>query len=124
MRVLENRRDLTLDSLIGAACDNHLTAVESLLPGLLAAYDALAPADPLKAALAAQIAALRGCDVASVPTSLAIFCGQDLAAAVGKTARAAQVPVVDFMATDKVAPEQRLQSLLRASARLAADFGS
>jgi len=126
-RVLKDARGFTLDSLIAAAYDSQLTAFEPLLPQLLKDYDALPSGDPRKAALAAQVAALRGWDlrsgVASVPTSLAIYWGQDMVAQHAPRARAANLPVVDFI-TASLNAEERLASLQRASDKLSADFGS
>jgi acyl-homoserine-lactone acylase len=128
VRVLENKRDFTLESLIAAAYDSELTAFEPMLPRLFAAYDALPAGDPLTAGLAPQIAALRGWDrrasLASTPTSLAIFWGQELADAFGKTARAAHVPVVDYLGSDAIDGAARLQALAGATARLQRDFGN
>jgi acyl-homoserine-lactone acylase len=127
LRVLEPARDVTLESLIAAAYDNYLTGFEPMLPSLMAAYDALAADDPLKAKLAPQIAALRGWDlryaVSSVPTSLAIYWGQQMVAASSKAARAAEVPVADYI-RDSLTAQERLQALVRATAKLEADFGT
>ncbi|MGI4718929.1 MAG: penicillin acylase family protein [Janthinobacterium lividum] len=126
-RVLKDARGFTLDSLIAAAYDSHLTAFEPLVPQLLKDYDALPASDPRKAALAGQVAALRGWDlrfgVASVPTSLAIYWGQDMVAKNAPRARAQGTPVVDFI-TNSLDAEERLSSLLRASDKLTADFGT
>ncbi len=126
-RVLKDAKGLTLDSLIAAAYDSHLTAFEPLLPQLLNDYEALPASDPRKAALAEQVAALRGWDlrygVASVPTSLAIYWGQDMVAKNAPRARAQGTPVVDFI-TDSLNAEERLASLQRASDKLTADFGT
>ncbi|WP_426104828.1 penicillin acylase family protein [Massilia sp. TSP1-1-2] len=127
LRVLGQASDVTLDSLIASAYDNYLTAFEALLPPLLAAYDALPAQDPLKASLAGQIAALRGWDlrysVTSVPTSLAVYWGQQMVAAGAAAARAREVPVADYI-RDRLTAQERLQALARASARLEADFGT
>ena len=127
VRVLTGQSNFTLDSLIATAYDNLLPAFEPLLPKLFADYDALPAGDPLKASLAGQIAALRGWDMryslTSVPTSLAIFWGQDMASTLGPSARAKDMLVLDYMASDAT-PQQRLQSLQRASDKLAADFGT
>jgi len=127
VRVLEKARDVTLDSLIAAAYDNYLAAFEPLVPALLNDYDALPEHDPLKASLAAQVAALRGWDLryssASVPTALAVYWGQQMVAASSAAAKAKEVPVIDFIQTQLSAPE-RLQALVRASAKLEADFGT
>ena len=56
IRVLENRKDFTLDSLIAAAFDSYLTWFEKPLPALIKAWDDTPAASPLKSNLAAQIA--------------------------------------------------------------------
>ncbi|SHG98494.1 penicillin acylase family protein [Massilia sp. CF038] len=127
LRVLENARDVTLDSLIAAAYDSYLPAFEPLIPALLKDFDALPEQDPQRAALAAQVAALRGWDLrfasSSVPTSLAIYWGQAMVAASSKAARAIEMPVVDYIQT-RIGSTERLQALASATARLEADFGS
>ena len=83
VEVLSPLQQVTLDSLIAAGYDPHLTGFEVLLPPLFAAFDALAAADPRRQALAEPIAALRGWDrrtgAESVPTALAIFWAQEMA---------------------------------------------
>ena len=127
VRVMENRKDFTIDSLIAAAYDNQLPAFEPLLPQLFAAYDALPAGDPLIASLAPQIAALRSWDMRytleSVPTSLAIYWVQDLTAAFGPAAKARDVLVLDYIQA-ALTPRQRLEGLVRASDKLTADFGT
>ncbi len=127
VRVLENKKDFTLDSLIGAAFDSYLPWFEKALPALIKAWDQDSDSDPLKSKLAAQIKALREWDrrwgVNSIPTSLAVFWGNDLVRHVGQEARNAGIPVYDYVAT-KVPAGQLLESLSAASDRLAADFGS
>ena len=126
-RVLKDAKGFTLDSLIAAAYDSHLTAFEPLVPQLLKDYDALPANDPRKARLAAQVDSLRGWDlrsgVDSRPTSLAIYWGQDMVAQHAPRARAEGTPVVDFI-THKLNADERLASLQRASDKLTADFGS
>ncbi len=127
VRVLEHGKNFTLDSLIASAYDTQLPAFEPLLPQLFAAWDGLPAGDALKAGLAPQIAALRGWDMRyaleSVPTSLAIFWAQDLSATYGAAAKAHEVQVLDYIQA-ALTPQQRLQALERASAKLAADFGT
>ena len=117
IRVLENKRDFTLDSLIAAAYDSYLTWFEKPIPALIKAWDQMPGTNPLKAKLAPQIALLRAWDlrwaVNSVPTSLAVFWGEDVRRRVGVG-----------VAIDQAPAEQLLQSLVAASDRLAADFGS
>jgi acyl-homoserine-lactone acylase len=127
VRVLQGHQDFTIDSLIAAAYDTALPAFEPLLPQLFAAWDSL-PADAAqKAALAPQVAALRGWDMrfglASAPTSLAIFWIQDLVAAYGPQAKAKEMLVLDYIEQD-LTPQQRLDALAHATAKLTADFGT
>ncbi|MES3021125.1 MAG: penicillin acylase family protein [Pseudomonadota bacterium] len=127
VRVLEKRKGFTLESLIASAYDTALPGFERLIANLGGAYDALAADDPLKARLQAQVAALRGWDtrysVESVPTSLAIYWGQDMVAGAAAAAKAREVEVHDYIAAN-VAPREQLEALARASAKLEADFGS
>ncbi len=126
-RVLKGARDFTIDSLIAASYDSYLTAFEPLVPQLAKDYDALPAGDARKAALAGQVAALRGWDLrfatGSVPTSLAVYWGQEMVAHAAPKARAAGVPSVDYITTS-LTPEERLAALQRASDKLARDFGS
>jgi acyl-homoserine lactone acylase PvdQ len=127
VRVLENKKDFTLDSLIAAAFDSYLPWFEKAMPALIKAWDQDADSDPLKAKLAEQIKLLRGWNlrwgVNSVPTSLAVFWGEDIVRHVGREARNAGMPVYDY-AGSKVPAEQLLQSLAAASDRLTAGFGT
>jgi acyl-homoserine-lactone acylase len=127
LAVLGEGREFTLESLIAAAYDSHLTAFDALIASLSAAYDALPAADALKAQLAPQMAALRGWDrrygVDSVATSLAIYWGQAMVEKAAGAAKAGGVPTLDYI-RDSLAPAERLQSLLRATAKLEADFGN
>ena len=126
-RVLHDARDLTLDGIIAKAYDSYLTAFEPLVPAVARDWDALPGGDPLKARLAAQVALLRGWDLrfstASVPTSLAVYWGQDMVAHASARAKAGRVPVIDFVQT-ALTPQERLDALARASDKLDADFGS
>jgi acyl-homoserine lactone acylase PvdQ len=127
IRVLENRRDFTLESLIAAAYDSYLPAFARLIPPLLSAYDAAPATDPLKATLAEQIAMLRAWDyrwsVSSVPTSLAVFWGEELGRRAAPDARSAGMSVDEYAITRATAA-QRLEALAAASDKLAADFGT
>ncbi len=126
VRVLENHKGFTLDSLIATAYDSRLTAFETLLPALLKAYDDTPGADPRKIAVAEQIAVLRAWDlrssVDSVPTSLAIYWAQDLTDRVTDAAKKKGVPVHDYIAFETTKPA-RLEALARAAAKLQKDFG-
>jgi acyl-homoserine-lactone acylase len=127
LRVLANRKDFTIERLRAAAYDSYLPAFEKMLSPLISAYDQLAATDPLKAKLADQIAQLRGWDyrwsVTSVPTSLAVFWGEELTRRIGREARQAGMST-DTYIVQRVTPQQRLEALAAASDKLAADFGS
>lgn len=126
-RVLHDAHALTLDGLIAKAYDPYLTAFEPLVPALLKDWDALPQDDAMKARLAQQVAMLRGWDlrwaVDSVPTSLAVYWGQEMVKDAATRARAQEVPVIDFVQT-RLTPQERLAALARAADKLAADFGS
>ena len=125
-RVLGGKTDFTPQSLIAAAFDTALPEFDVLVPQLLSAYAGLKPADPLRASLAAPIAQLRAWnrrwDAASVPTTVAVFWGDELWRRVSADARAANVSVYEFMETRATA-DDRLAALAAAVEKLKADFG-
>jgi acyl-homoserine lactone acylase PvdQ len=127
IRVLENKTDFTLESLIAGAYDSYLTWFDKPLPSLIKAWDDLPPASPLKQDLAEPIQLLRAWDhrwsVTSVPTSLAVFWAEDVQRKVRSDARKAGFPVEDYIAT-KAPAEMLLQSLVSASDKLKTDFGN
>ena len=127
IRVLLNKKDFTLDSLSAAAYDSYLTWFEKPIPALINAWEQTPGTDALKAKLSDQIALLRGWDlrwsVTSVPTSLAVFWGDDIQRKVGGDARRAGMSATEYIAS-KAAPAQLLQSLSAASDKLASDFGT
>ena len=127
IRVLEKKKDFTLESLMAAAYDSYQPEFALLIPGLLKAYDQTPASSPLKAKLAEQIKALRAWDyrwsVSSVPQSLAIYWGEDLWQRVTPDARKANVSVYQYLET-KATPQQKLDSLAAASDKLQADFGT
>ena len=123
IRVLQGKKDFTLDSLIAAAYDSYLPWFEKPLPALFKAWASLPAASQRKAALAGQIALLQGWNlrwgVDSVETSLAVFWGQEIA----KAANASHDSEDEF-AAPKVSDDVALNALATASAKLTADFGS
>ncbi len=127
IRVLQHKTNFTLDSLIAAAYDSNLPWFDKPLPALVRAWDQAPSSDPLKAKLADQIQALRTWDlrwaVDSIPTSLAVFWGEDIRRHSIEDAKAACIAVEDYIAT-RAPPHQLLQSLANASDRLTVDFGS
>jgi acyl-homoserine lactone acylase PvdQ len=127
VRIFEDKKDLTLDGLIGAAFDSYLPWFERAMAALIKAWDQDPDRDPLKAKLADEIKLLRAWDyrwgVDSVATSLAVFWGEDISRRVGGEARRAGLPVYDYVGS-KTPAGQLLQSFEAASDRLAADFGT
>jgi acyl-homoserine-lactone acylase len=105
VKVLKDKKDFTLDSLLAAAFDSYLTWFDVPLPRLIKAYDARPRPD-----LAAQIAVLRKWNqrwaADSVATSLAVFWGEQVRRGV-----------------EDATPKELLDGLAAASAKLLADFG-
>jgi acyl-homoserine-lactone acylase len=127
LRVLSDKKDFTIASLISAAYDSWLPSFARTIPGLLESYDKLPASDPLKANLAGPIAALRGWDYRwgtnSIPTSLAVFWGEDLFNRVGAEARQGAMSAETYV-IDRATDGERLQSLAAAKTKLERDFGS
>ncbi|MDB4877918.1 MAG: peptidase penicillin amidase [Gemmatimonadetes bacterium] len=126
IRILQNKKDFTLNSLVTSAYDSYLPAFAAMIPPLLKSYDDAPTTNPLKAKLAPQIAQLRTWDyrwsATSVPTSLAVFWGEDLGRRVGAEARRAGIATDEYMAHNATTDE-RLQALAAASDKLQVDFG-
>ena len=127
IRVLEGRKDFTLGSLLSAAFDSYLPAFDVILPPLLEAYDKTPASSPVRAKVAEQVDSLRKWDrrwgVASVPTALAVFWGEEMSRRVMRDARQARMNVDDYIAR-RTTPEQRLDALAAATDSLSADFGT
>ncbi len=127
IRVLQNRKDFTLESLTAAAYDSYLPWFEKPLPALVRAWDSLPPSNALKAKLSEPIELLRNWDLrwstASVSTSLAIFWGSDILQKVAGEPRRLGMSAEEYIA-DKATADQLLGSLAAASDRLGSDFGS
>jgi acyl-homoserine-lactone acylase len=124
IRVLRDKKDFTLDSLIAAAYDSYLPWFEKSIPFLIKAWDETPATNPLKAKLADQIALLRTWDlrwsVTSVPTSLAVFWAEDMSRPIQGRRR----PFASVEDIGKLPGAQLLESLAAASDKLQADFGS
>ncbi len=126
-RVLTGRHDFTPFALMTSAYDSYLPAFALMVPSLAEAWDALPAADPLKAKLADQVAALRVWDdhwaINSTETSLAVFWGEALWAMALQDPDAEGVPVFEHL-VHRTTAAQKLSALAAASDRLTADFGS
>lgn len=127
IRVLQNKKDFTLDGLLAAAFDSYLTWFEQPIPALIRAWEQATGDNPLKNKLAEPIALLRAWDLRwaanSVPTSLAVFWGDDVQRRVGQEARGSGMSV-DAYIGNQAAPGALLQALAAAMDKLTADFGS
>jgi acyl-homoserine-lactone acylase len=127
IRVLQDKKDFTISSLIAAAYDRYLTWFEKPISCLVNAWDDAPAGSPVKAKLAEQIGILRGWDlrwgVSSIPTSLAVLWGEEMQRRVGADAKKSGVYLSDYIC-EKVPARVVLQSLSDASEKLASDFGS
>ncbi|WP_425602746.1 penicillin acylase family protein [Luteibacter anthropi] len=127
IRVLTGQRDMTPASLIAAAFDSYLPAFERQLPLLIRDYDALPSTDPLKHRLAGPIGLLRSWDyrwgIASMPTTLAVYWGDNLWDAVSKDDTQEGLTIYDVMA-ERAGSQRRLKVLSDAVDKLELDFGS
>ena len=127
VRVLQNKKDFSVEGLRAAAYDSYLTWFEKPMPALIKAWDELPANDPLKSELADQIKMLRAWNLRwsddSVPTSLAVYWGEDLQRTLARDARTSGMSLPEYIST-KVSAEQMLRSLGAASAVLTTDFGT
>ena len=127
IRVLSNRKDFTMQSLIDAAYDSYLPAFADLIPTLIKAYDQTPASDPLKARVADQIAMLRTWDyrwgVSSVPTTLACYWGDELGRRVHADADGEDMSIYQYMAT-RTSAHEKLDALAFASDSLTKNFGT
>jgi len=126
VEVLHDIHDVTLDSLIAAAYDPHLTTFDVLLPALFDAYDQLPATDRRRADYKDAIALLRGWDrrssEESVATAVAVFWGEAIVNRNPKRALFFDEPVFEYL-VGKVSNDERLEALGAALERLRADFG-
>jgi acyl-homoserine-lactone acylase len=124
--MLHDIRGVTLDGLIAAAYDGHLTAFDVLLPPLITAYDALPAGDARRERLQEPIAVLRSWNhrtaADSVATAVAIFWGQELIDRKNTEARDADEPVYDYLIGNLTDPE-RIDTLAVAIGKLQRDYG-
>ena len=108
--VLKGKKDFTIEGLRDAAFDSYLPSFDDLLPPLFRDFDASADS-PTKQKVAEAVGLLRGWDrrwaAHSIPTSLAIFYGDEIQ----RNAKGAT-------------PEQRLAALSTALDTLTTNFGS
>ncbi|HWA57341.1 MAG TPA: penicillin acylase family protein [Gemmatimonadales bacterium] len=127
IRVLDGKKDFTLQGLIDAAFDSYQPAFALILPQLIRDYDHLPAKDPLKTKLAEQIKVLRGWDYRwgkeSVATALAAYWGETFYRTASNEDESEYKDVYDYMARG-AKPALRLGALAEASDKLTADFGT
>jgi len=125
--VFDNRKDFTVDRLLAAAYDSYLPAFAEQLPPLFAAWDRLPADDALKAKVEGPITSLRAWDyrwaVDSVPTTLAVYWGEEAGRRVG-TGGQGRGGGTDAAAARGASAEPLVQALATVVDRLTADFGS
>ena len=122
MRLLQGRKDFTLDGLVAAAYDSYLPWFIKPVSALISAWTRLPANSEMKPQLALQIATLQNWDlrwgVDSVATSLAIYWGQEIT-------KAGHIAGDEDEFSVTVLPgDQALKALAAASAKLTADFGT
>jgi acyl-homoserine-lactone acylase len=127
IRVLSGKTDFTLETLRDAAYDSYMPAFADLIPLLVKAYDNIGMNDPLRGKLGEQISQLRTWDYRwsanSVPTTLAVFWGEELWRRSRADAESEDLTVYDYMAK-KTSAAEKLTALAAASDSLVANFGS
>ncbi|GAC1373221.1 MAG: penicillin acylase family protein [Hymenobacter sp.] len=135
VRVLSRKPKFTLDTLIAASDDPHLTAFDDLIPALLAAYhttlaDKAAP--PPAAGVTEAIELLRGWDrgysQTSVAQTVAIYWAERLQAQARARVPSAQ-PQLDYISFTKFAlsnttPPEKINALAETLDDLTRDFGT
>jgi acyl-homoserine-lactone acylase len=124
--LLTGSRGWTLDGLNAAAYDSFQPGFAALIPPLVQAYGALPKTDPRRQSLAEPIGVLRQWNFRwsgqSMAQSLAMFWGDALRKALNAPADEPSNKVFMRLARDTT-PEQKLEALEDAMARLTADFG-
>lgn len=125
LRVLSGVNNFTVDSLLAAAYDSYLPWFEKPIPALIRAWEDTPAANPLKAKLASQIAQLKTWDlrwsVSSVPTSLALYWGEEVRRRAPASQRSVTIALADF--TAQAPAPLLLEALAAASDKLSAEFG-
>ena len=126
LALLQRADGFTLESLRDAAYSPWLPVFEDWIPPLVAAWERLPEGDGRRAQTAEAVAELKGWDrrwdIASIPTSVAIFWGTELSRKAGEPARVAGMDPSDWIGSR--APDALLlETLVAALGRLEEDFG-
>ena len=132
VRVLRRRKTFTLDTLIAAANDPHLTGFEELLPALFSDYQSIvdAPGGTVPNGMGEAIGVLRKWDLnystASVAQTLAIYWAERLyRLARPRLPADARPDYIGFTAfiIAHTTPEEKVTALAETMAELTRDFG-
>jgi len=132
VRVLSQKAVFTLDTLIAAADDPHLTAFDDMLPALLTAYQPTSAEKAAAPALAEAIGVLRAWNhnysKTSVAQTVAIYWAERLLAKARARIPEAQ-PQLDYIGFTKFAlantsPAEKVAALSEAIDDLIRDFGT
>jgi acyl-homoserine lactone acylase PvdQ len=117
-----------MGSLTELAYDSYLPSFAEMVPALVHAYDEGGATRAVSDDAAAAIEILRDWDyrwgVSSVPTSIAVFWGEEVLRRVASDARERGMSGEDYIANGTAGADVLLSSLEQALARLTADFGS
>lgn len=127
VRVLENRNDFTLETLLtDVAYSSQMPGFEPIVPALLRAYDGAPSSNPLKRELSEQAEMLRSWDyrwsAESVATSLATYWAEDMMERVAQAAQSTGLSTNEYIA-QRASTDEHLQSLAAASDLLVTEFG-
>jgi acyl-homoserine lactone acylase PvdQ len=128
-RVLKQEDAFTLDKLIAAAYDPHLAGFENLIPALISAFETVSTTrSDLKNKLNEPMAMLKNWDIKygvnSVPTTLAVYWGQQLRQQLFSRIPPGtdQLSVIDFMVQSTA--EEKINALEIIADELQQDFGT
>ncbi len=122
LQLYPNINDFTVESLIDAGYDGLLPSFQRFVPVLKAAYDA-APDENLKEAVDMLVAWDKRTSFDSVETSLAHHWGNELWALLPRGRDLDPYDNYAYIET-QISPEQYLETLRAAIARMEADFGT
>lgn len=132
VRVLSQKSNFTLDTLIAAANDPHLAGFDELIPALIAAYQTVS-ADSINKSqdVAEAVQMLRNWDksygVTSVGTTLAIVWGEKIQRLARSRVSANQrLDFLSFTAfvIEKTTPQEKINVLRETISELTRDFGT
>jgi acyl-homoserine-lactone acylase len=127
VRVLEDQKNLTLESLITIAYEPTLMAFKPLVPSLVKAFENLPDTDLRKILLLQPLGVLASWDlktgVESVGTTLGVFWANQLMADARDLERPWDAYIFDFLAKE-TSDEMKIAAFEKALERLKSDFGT